>query len=214
MIKIQQSGYSLLRIFLITPRLCVCVCVCVNSKRKCIRKRANLSIWPSPFTVSPASLALLSVSNRPSLFWPCRLQMVYTWYAFLTDITGEVFLYTLDTFFSRSLAFFTLTYKHTPVLFYPQPGGNWYPVLTCVDVKAALRWMVHIRLSPNKSGKKGRARDRSWSGQKEKKKKIPSRSLLLYSISKFQMNDSMYVWLKWHYECCCESMYRVHSLIL
>lgn len=100
--------------------------------------------------------------------------MVYTWYAFLTDITGEVFLYTLDTFLSLSLVFFSLTYKHTPVLFYPQPEGNWYPVLTCVDVKAAFRWMVHIKTQSKQIGEKRRGKRRKLdtpSGQKEEKEK-------------------------------------------
>lgn len=170
----QQKGYTLLRILLIIH----CLCACVESKRKCIRKGANLRIWPSLFPPSPSLLTLccsFSLQQASSSLWSPRLQMVYTWYAFLTDITGKGFVYTLVVLKSiyLSLSFSSLRRTNTHKFsFIPKPEGNRYPVLICGDVTTVLRWMVHIRLSPNKSGKKKeKARDRRWGPRVTKKRK-------------------------------------------
>lgn len=171
----QQKGYTLLRILLIIH----CLCACVEWKRKCIRKGANLRIWPSLFPPSPSLLTLccsFSLQQASSSLWSPRLQMVYTWYAFLTDITGKGFVYTLVVLKSiyLSLSFSSLRRTNTHKFsFIPKPEGNRYPVLICGDVTTVLRWMVHIRLSPNKSGKKKREGTRQTLGTpsdlKEKK---------------------------------------------
>lgn len=199
----QQKGYTLLRILLIIH----CLCACVESKRKCIRKGANLRIWPSLFPPSPSLLTLccsFSLQQASSSLWSPRLQMVYTWYAFLTDITGKGFVYTLVVLKSiyLSLSFSSLRRTNTHKFsFIPKPEGNRYPVLICGDVTTVLRWMVHIRLSPNKSGQKkkrrhetdvgdpewpkreksiGREGMKRWWKKPQEKKKIPSRSLLVF----------------------------------
>lgn len=139
----QQKGYTLLRILLIIH----CLCACVESKRKCIRKGANLRIWPSLFPPSPSLLTLccsFSLQQASSSLWSPRLQMVYTWDAFLTDITGKGFVYTLvvlKKYLSFPLIFFSPTYEHTQILFYPQARRKSIP---SVDL-----WWCHNSVKMN-----------------------------------------------------------------
>lgn len=135
-------------------------------------KWANLSIWTCFFLLCPS----------PSTVCSSLLQQQQAESSLLQAADGLHMICILDwhhgeemcvrfcrvKHISPLLIFFSLMYTHTQVLFHPQPGGNRTPVLNCDDFTTEVRWMVHIRCSPNKLGEKETARDRSRAPRKYK----------------------------------------------
>ena len=142
----------------------------LNQRGNTLGKEAKIRIGPSLFppsllyhclsSVWAAALVKLQVSQTADgLHMICILDwhhMDGTW----IWICLSCFLFNFLAQFSFLSFPLKSLHTQTKILSYPEPGGNGYPMLIWDDVTTLLRWMVHIRLSLNKSGRKRGARER------------------------------------------------------